>query len=146
MLHFSFVAVYALKNSNSASKISYYSTYYSYPYFHQNWNLFVPPPNSNYRLIAYTNSSEIDILKTILTEHRNNRFAGNEPLLIAVSNSIHYFEKNTLTKNCQITNDKNFAIIEHFSRNFLENEKQKLLKLLLIVTEVKTNTVKYYYN
>lgn len=146
LLHFSFVAVYALNSGDNPSKISYYSSYYAYPYFHQNWNLFVPPPSSNYKLIAYTDSAEIDIFKSILNNHTNNRFAGYEPLLISLSNSIHYFEKNTSAKNCNITNDKNFTIIEHFTRNYLKNKKQKLLKLLLIVAESKTDAIKYYYN
>lgn len=141
------MAVYAVKRDvPNPLKISYYATFYAYPYFHQNWNLFVPPPSINYKLIAYTTNGEIDIFKAILIKHRRNRFAGNEPIVLALSNSIHYFEKNTAVNNCNVANDENFKIVEHFTKNYLSVDNQNLLKLLLIVTEIKTNTIKYYYN
>jgi hypothetical protein len=146
LLHFLLVTVYANKPTTNRTKIDYYASFYVYPYFHQNWNLFVPPPSSNYSLIAYTDKGEIDIFKTILTKHRNNRFAGNEPLVIALTNSIHYFEKNVTTKNCKITDDKNFKIIEHFVKNYLAEKKTDAFKLILLTSDLVTKQNRYYYN
>jgi len=146
LLHFSFVCIYATNTGQKKSKISYYSAFYTYPYFHQNWNLFVPPPGSNYNLIVYNDSIKMDIFSEILTKHQTNRLAGYEPLLIALSNSIHYFEKNTMLKNGKVQNDKNFTIIEHFAKNYLAKKKIHSFKLIMLTSDLLTKKTRYYYN
>ena len=146
LLHFGFVSIYATNIARKLSKISYYSSYYAYPFFHQNWNLFVPLPTTNYQLIAYNDSVKINVFNEILTKHQTNRLAGYEPILIAISNSIHYFEKNTVLKNVKIQNDKNFTIIEHFTNNYLQTKKITKFKLILTASDVITKENRYYYN
>src|SRR4051812_31267263 len=87
--HFILICSYLIKPN-------LYSISYTYPFFHQNWNLFVPPPNSNYYLYVYNKNStaeSMDVFGEILMGHQKNRFRGYGPILIALSNSIHYFEK-----------------------------------------------------
>lgn len=144
LVHFLGVAIYCLKGQKPNSKLSYYASFYVYPYFHQNWNLFVPPPTKNYRLIAYNTNIKKDVFIELLTNHKANRLAGYEPLLIALSNSIYYFEIGTNLKNGKVIDDKNFEIISHFISNYLYRENH--LKIILVVVDVNTKKERLYYN
>ena len=144
LVHFLGVAIYCLNGQKPNSKLSYYASFYAYPYFHQNWNLFVPPPTKNYRLIAYNTNIKKDVFNELLAKHKANRLAGYEPLLIALSNSIYYFENSTKLKKGKVVNDKNFEIISHFIRNYLCRETH--LKIILVVVDVNTKQERVYYN
>ncbi len=135
--------------------MDYYAEAYVYPYFHQNWNLFAPPPSSNYTLFAtYNNNGNktTDVFNEILIKHQTNRLLGYEPLLIAFSNSIHYFEKNTLLKdalNGPVYDDLYFSMLEHSVKTYLEvKNKIKLshVTLLLIVEDNPTKKQRLYFS
>jgi hypothetical protein len=126
-----------------------------YPYFNQGWNLFVPPPDCNYRLFAeYENKGtrKKDIFQEVLLQHQNNRFKGYGPLLLAFSNSIYYFEKTTeLQKqlNGPVLRDSYFEIIENTALNYLratEHKKIEKAKLLLVIENINSGTSRVYYN
>ena len=128
------------------NKISYYSSFYCYPYFHQNWNLFVPPPTNNYTLIVYNDSIKINVFNELLIKHQNNKLGGYEPILLALSNSIHYFDKNTILKSGKVTNDKNFVIVEHFVKKYLYKKTKQPLNIILIINDVLIKQNRLYYN
>src|SRR5947208_757192 len=89
MAHFTLICSYL-------AKPNFCSVFYSYPFFNQNWSLFVPPPNCNYNLYVYRKEDKSqckDLFSEILIKHQKNRLKGNQALLTALSNSIHYFEK-----------------------------------------------------
>ena len=88
----------------------------------------------------------LDIFNDILTKHQTNRFAGYEALLIALSNSLHYFEKNTTLKNGKVQNDKNFAIIQHFTKKYLQSKKIHSFKLIMLTSDVITKKTRCYYD
>lgn len=140
------ITFYCLKNPESKSKISYYAKFYTYPFFHQNWNLFVPPPSSNYQLIACNGTSKTNIFNDILIKHQTNRLAGYETFVLALSNSIHYFEKNTKVKSGLIKNDANFKIVSHFVNNYLHLKTQNMSKIIIIITNISTKENRFYYN
>jgi hypothetical protein len=153
--HFVLVIIYANPFEHSKTKIDYYAQFYAYPYFHQNWNLFAPPPTSNYTLLATYNHNGIktkDVFNEMLIEHQTNRLSGYEPLLIAFSNSIHYFEKNTQLKkaiNGAMIGDSYFSMLEHSVIKYLEiKNKVKLsqIGLILIVKDMDTKKQRIYFN
>lgn len=114
----------------------------------------MPVPDSNYRLYCeYKNHGvkKIDLFNEVLLKHQTNRFAGYEPVLIAFTNCIHYFEKNTTEQkqlNGPITNDLNFEILKQLTKNYIEySEKIKIkqIKITLVVNQTITNKQRIYY-
>jgi hypothetical protein len=145
-VHFSLLFLYPFKPNK-------FSSFYTYPYFYQDWRLFVPPPDSNYKLYAmYENKGNqvTDVFTEIMYKHQSNRISGTEPLLIAFSNSIHYFEKETTPG--KITDSREgtkFSLIEKFAKNYIEQTRSiKLneLKVILVVTSTGSPQTKVYYN
>lgn len=141
--------------STQNSRVFYWSQYYTYPYFQQTWALFAPPPSCNYSLIAgFENNGQqkTDVLAEILNKHRSNRLKGYEPLLIALINSIHYFEKKSPLQNNvngPIINSNDWEVLQKVVLNYLRYTRQgnvTNLKLTLLVSNIKDNHKKIYYN
>jgi len=134
--HFTFLFFYQFKPNK-------YSFFYVYPYFHQSWNLFVPPPHKNYHLYAiYDNGIErTDVFQELLLKHQSNRLAGYEPFVIGLSNTIHYYENEN--------SETNFLMLEKFVKQYLQYSRKKKitdLKLLLVVNSVSDGSSKVYHN
>ncbi|MEO6303005.1 MAG: DUF5819 family protein [Bacteroidia bacterium] len=155
LIHFSCLLIYPKPISSQKNKAEFYAQAYIYPYFHQNWNLFAPVPNSNYNLYCeYENNGiqKTDLFAEIKTIHQTNRFKGYGPLVVAFANGIHYFEKNAKQQqpmNGPISSDLNFKIIQQAAKNYLEYSKKiqiSKLKMILVVTETLTNKQKVYFN
>lgn len=147
-LHFFIVFNYNFSASNN-SKVSYYYTYYGYPYFHQNWNLFAPVPKQNYELFVFNNGLVINVLGDVLQKHKKNRFSGNEGLLIAFTNSIHYFVSSTTVNSGLVINNNNFEMLGFSVKNYLKNKtefRNAQPNILLKVTEINTKKIRYFYN
>ena len=155
IIHFSFAFIYSKPVLSQKGKLDYYSQGYIYPYFHQNWNLFVPIPQSNYKLFCeFENNGlkNIDVLAEIRITHQTNRLKGYEPFLVAFTNSIFFFENSTSQNNSINTcfvNDDSFKIIERAAKNYLEYTRKikiQKLKVILVTTQTLTNKQKIYFN
>lgn len=144
LAHFLFLSSYVFKPNK-------YSFFYCYPYFHQNWNLFIPPPENNYNLyVFYTDENKIkqkaDIFRELLVVHQSNRINGTEPLLLALSNTIHYFENESKPG---YASENNFKMIEVFAKNYLQHTRHvKIidLKLILLVSGPDSIKTRIFYN
>ena len=155
-MHFIWILIYANPfPAATKQKMEYYAQWYVYPYFNQNWNLFVPPPNTNYKLlVSYEDHGKhyTDIFNEILVKHQTNRLSGNSAVLLAFSNSIHYFEKNTKQQkqlNGPIKNDLYFQILEQSAKNYIRSSRGiniNQIKIYLCVETLGTNKMKVYYN
>jgi len=152
--HFTFIFFYALP-FGTKNKFTFFSQAYVYPFFHQNWNLFAPVPDSNYRLfVEYRKESvhKTDLFSDLVAKHQSNRLAGYGTLVLVFSNSIHYFEKNTgllSSLNGPVVNDEYFMIIEHEVNNYLvtiEKIKPQKIKITLVVENVLTKKQRVYFN
>ncbi|MCW3075431.1 MAG: hypothetical protein JWO32_40 [Bacteroidetes bacterium] len=135
-LHFTLLSVYIFKPGKL-------SVLYVYPYFHQNWNVFVPPPQANYNLYALFDGKRIDVFAELNQRHQNNRFSGNEPLLLGLINCIHYFE----SEQNPVTNGANFKMIERFTKHYLQQTRHlkiKQLRLILLVSKPNNPALVYY--
>jgi hypothetical protein len=154
LMHFTFVFFYAFP-FKTKNKLAFFSQAYVYPLFQQNWNLFAPVPDANYRLfVTYQKSGKqsIDLFTRIVTQHQAKRLSGCGPFVLAFSNSIHYFERNTVFRkkiNGPIVDDINFSIIEHAAYQYLRGHQKisaQKIKLILVVDEVQTNKQRIYFN
>ena len=154
LFHFTMLLVYR-QGIAPKSKPDFYSLAYVYPFFQQSWQLFAPPPESNYRLYASfecDGKQKKDIFSEILETHQSNRLLGYEPLILAFTNSIHYFEKNTSLRkplNGPIMDDLYFIILEHDALNYLKytyGEKVRNVRLILVVNDFKTGESRVYFD
>jgi len=155
-VHFVFIAIYTFPfQPANKNKISYYAQWYAYPFFNQNWNLFVPAPNTNYKcFVSYENNGvqQLDLLEEILNKHQSNRYLGYSSIVLAFVNSMHYFEKNSPLQeklNGPIKDDLNFTILETSAKNYIEVTRGievKNFKLILFVETLVSKQQKVYFN
>lgn len=154
-IHFGSVFIYSKPIDSQKQKVEFYAQAYVYPYFHQNWNLFVPIPDANYKLFCeFENNGKqiVDLFEEITIKHQTNRLLGFDPLIVAFSNSFHFFESNDQYKkimNGPIQNDLNFSMIEHAAKNYLEYTRKikiQKVKLMLVTQQTFTNKQKIYFN
>ena len=88
----------------------------------------------------------------ILLKHQCNRLGGQGPLLLALANSIHYFEKNTELRqrlNGPVKNDLYFQIVENGALNYIRSTRDispREIKMRLVVEDVKSGAEKVYFN
>lgn len=157
LVHFVLIFTYANPfPPKEKTKLDYYSQTYAQPYFHQTWNLFVPPPSANYTLLVkYINQNKIvetvDIFADVLHRHQANRLRGYGPLLIGLVNSIHYVEKNELIEGPTagfLRRDVNFLVMEQAALQYLRYKtKTEILstELLLLVSDHPSGRLRAYY-
>ncbi|MDP1802071.1 MAG: DUF5819 family protein [Bacteroidota bacterium] len=153
-VHFGSVFLYSKPFVSAKTKQEFYAQAYIYPYFHQNWNLFAPPPDANYKLYCtFENNGkqQLDLFSEIKTVHQSNRLKGYGSVLIALSNSIYLFEKNAAQKplNGSMENNVSFKIIKHIAKNYLENTRNiqlSDLRLILVVNQIPTTKQRIYFN
>jgi hypothetical protein len=155
VVHFTALLIYANPIEHSKVKIDYWSQAYVYPFFEQGWSLFVPAPTSNYKLYAeFENNGKqkADVFNEVVIQHQSNRLKGYGPLLLALSNSIHYFEKTTHARealNGPITGDAYFHIVEHFVKNYVQYTRKvhlEKLKIILVVEDIVSKEKRIYFN
>ena len=154
LMHFSLVVIYANPFHGRINRTGYLAGAYVYPYFHQSWSLFVPAPTCNYSLFAKADGDTFstDVFNELVIKHQENRFYGYGPLVIAFSNSMHYFETNTRlrhTLNGPVKEDKFFAMIENAAEKYLQHSRKRKVtkvKLILVVEGVATKERRGYYN
>lgn len=154
-LHFALILIYTNPIPHAKSKIDYYCEWYIYPYFTQNWTLFAPIPNTNYNLfVKYEDNGlqQADIFNELLIEHQRNRFKGRGALLLAFTNSIHYFEKSTEeleVLNGPIKNDLYFQMLEQESLYYIQSTRSikiDSIKIQLLVQSTGSKKSRVYFN
>lgn len=154
-IHFTAVLFYAIP-LNQKSKLYHYAFAYVYPYFHQNWTIFVPPPTENFNIYVNYKTKNAhrdwrDIFFEINTSHQKNRLAGNEFKLLAFANALRYYaisakphSKLIKTNNTNV----NYLVLEKTIKQYLTlKEKQNIyeLKIILGIRPVSCDTCKYYH-
>lgn len=115
----------------------------------------MPPPNTNYRLfVEYDEqgTKRTDIFQEALLKHQSNRFRGYGPLVLALTNSIHYFEKNTTLQkalNGPVKEDLYFKMLRKTACNYLSatrGKKLELRKITLVVCDIHSGSSKVYFD
>jgi hypothetical protein len=111
----------------------------------------VPVPENNYNLYAACNGKPLtDIYKNLLESHRENRIKGNEMLLMAFSNYIHFFETRTFQKEPlnKVETDLNFRMLVYASKKYLgcTSADAGNVKIILVVHNARFNKRMVYFN
>lgn len=149
------IAIFANPYNKTKTRLNFYADWYVYPYFSQNWNLFAPAPDTNYKVfVEYEDHGKqnTDLFQELLLTHQSNRLKGYGPLVLAFSNTIHYFEKSTVLQkklNGPINGDTYFSILEKSVLNYLRSTRKmdlKYVKIQLVVQTLDSKEMKVYYN
>jgi hypothetical protein len=150
------VILYSFPGRSTASKPYILSYVYIYPYFHQNWSLFVPSPKQNFNLYIRYKVSGIqkdweDIFYELNTAHQSNRLSG-ESLLLAFSNALRYYATSVKEHDEIFSNknaDINFSVLEKMVRAYITDHEKKEIQNLEIIVSIKyihsTNCHSHYY-
>lgn len=150
-VHFTAIFLYALP-TNSENKFKYLVFPYVYPYFHQDWRMFAPIPKQNFNVYVKHDSKDWkDIFYTVNSAHQKNRLAGNEALLLALSNSLRYYASSVeeITKSeSDDASNINFVVLRKIVRNYLALENGTDVKNVEIIIGIKDveRKVKHYHH
>ncbi|MGZ3931501.1 MAG: DUF5819 family protein [Bacteroidia bacterium] len=144
LLHFTAVVLYAFPGRSTTSKSYILSYVYIYPWFHQSWSLFVPPPKQNFNLyVRYRVQGQQrewrDLFAELNAAHQKNRFSG-EALLLAFSNSLRYYATSAKEQNevfSDKTADLNFSVLEKITEAYLSHAEKSPLANLEIIVRIK---------
>ena len=154
-LHFIAILCYVSPIKISSVKLQNLSSYYVYPFFHQQWALFAPIPKKRMALyVRYTiNNRWSDWENTLqkqINRHQTNVTKGNETKVLLFSNSLTYFfnsqqvEKQVYTQDID---DVNFQIIKYEVKNEIsQNGKiSGITNFEIIATCIEGTASKAYY-
>jgi hypothetical protein len=146
LFHFGTMGLYTwrLKSSNPPAG---WLRSYGESFFHQDWKLFVPPPEANYRLfVQLTNGQYYDLLADIRQEHQKNRLAAKGHLLISFVNYIYMFEQNTKAEGGQIINDPYFNLLQNSVQQYSRAQQLPLKAPCVLVLLVEEKKTRIYFN
>ena len=143
--HFVMIVTYDLFPNNISQG-------YVYPLFHQYWRLFVPPPEGNYEVIKLTSEGKsVNVMEHCNSGVKRNLIFGNETKVLSMTNAIHVFERNALSRGFihgNATGDENFAILRKIICNAcIEDKKQQISRLILIIKpHMRNGAIRVYYS
>lgn len=151
-MHFLFISNFAYPlNTERETKFDFYSFTYAYPYFVQDWRLFTPCPNNNFTVYAkykVNNQTHYALpLQEVL--YNRNLFTGKEFLTFSITGSAGYVADDEKERKAGITPfviNQNYYIFRHVVLNYLNHKHHHQitdLKLILLLTDIKTKQKKY---
>ena len=143
MVHFACILTYAYPlDSEKNSKMDYYSFWYVYPYYKQDWRLFTPCPDFNFRICAaYRVNNEMHYSQPLVEAlHQRNLFTGKEFLMLTLSNASGYFARDPSEKNRSILRTAIYRYLNNKHNSTISD-----LHILVELTEIKTNKVNHFY-
>lgn len=154
-LHFLLIFNYAapLKINHSLTSAS---NIYCYPFFHQQWTVFVPTPTKQFDLYIRNGNSIswqpwINVTKALIKKNRKSIIMGKETEVLLVTNAINYLAYdlgNTTRIYARKPNIPSFNVLEHAARNYFRNyrcwKEGKQYEIAVISTSPK-KTIYYYF-
>lgn len=147
------VILYAFPERSKTGRSYFLSYAYIYPYFHQSWSLFVPPPRQNFNLYVRYKTKEkrtdwSDLFAELNTRHQSNRFAG-EATLLAFSNALRYYATSAGAESRIFPDlsDLNFSVLQRITEKYLiQKNKEPLHHLeMIVVIHDENGTYAHYY-
>lgn len=133
------------------------SQVYCYPYFHQQWTVFVPAPNMRFQLfVRNTQASEKNwmpvVSDAILNPERDQALIGNEIQSLIFDNAINYLVSDLGNANRVFLSRPqlpSFAILERAVYSYLYHARSTsgnaAYEILLLVTSPDQKPVAYYF-
>ena len=152
--HFMVIGMYSSPLSEKTLKPKAISQAYVYPFFHQDWGLFVPSPKCQFELYYRMKSdsgwsSWNNVFLVVMNKRRNNRLLGHEAEVLLFSNSMNYV-CHTLSSvsKCYLKEpqDINFKILKHEVISYIQNDGNHPTTLeILLTNKVHHITTAYYF-
>lgn len=130
-IHFFLVFIYTSPIRQSPLKLRVLAAYYISPFFHQNWRLFVPAPNTERRLyVRYLENNKWsdweDIFRKQVNEQRDGVILANEEEVLGLSLSLVYLS-DTEDQSQKIFDKEpskfNFQVVKKAAKQYLINHK-----------------------
>lgn len=154
--HFMFILIYSSPIHIKSPKINFLSHLYVYPFFDQNWELFVPAPNEQHMIfvrykVGNKYSNWQDILSQEIMNQRENKVLGNEARVLLFSKAV-IFEliklngsPSAIFKNAP-TNIE-FEVLKHEINQFLKSESNvaEMCEYEIMLTSLQHNHYNAYY-
>jgi hypothetical protein len=127
--------------ANEGSKFKFYVFPYVYPYFHQSWTLFAPVPKENFNVYVKHDGGEWeDLFYKLYSSNQNNRFGGNEALMLAFSNSLRYYASSVSELSSKEDDDDtnvNFVVLKKMIVNYYRSGKNPEVKNLEVIIRIR---------
>ncbi len=156
--HFVLIFIYSSPIKFRSEKIKFVSNYYTYPFFHQSWNLFVPAPKAEFHLyVRYYGKDKWyswqDVFQTQLNKRRNNPIKGAELKVLLFSTDMNYLS-GSLSETSRVYEvepmDVNFQILKHAVKQYIVNykcmKKATTFEIIFVRIENKQKIIQYYKN
>lgn len=150
LLIFNYVAPLKINHSiTSASNI------YCYPFFHQQWTVFVPTPTKQFDLYIRNGNGTswqpwINVTKALIKKNRKSILMGKETEVLLVTNAINYLAYDLGDTNRIYANKPNipsFNVLEQAARNYFRNYRcwKEGKRYEIAVTSASPKKTIYYY-
>lgn len=123
-------------------KLKYYVFPYIYPYFHQDWSMFVPVPTQNFNVYVRMNGEDWqDVIHDLNMKHQANRFGGNETSLLALTSALRFYSSTIEKEKSQIISDDNsnlnFEVVERIIKGYLVSKDKERLDGMEIIIRIR---------
>ena len=134
------------------------SNRYCYPFFHQQWTVFVPTPNKQFDLYIRNGNATswqqwINVTKILIQKNRKNIIMGKETEVLLVTNAINYLAYDLGDTNRiyeQKPNLPSFKVLEHAARNYFRNyrcwREGKQYEIAVVAKSPEKTTYYYFKN
>lgn len=156
--HFTLIFIYSSPLKIKSEKLKFVSNSYTYPFFHQTWNLFVPAPKAKFNLYTrYYGKAKWndwqDLFQTQLNKRHNNLIKGTELKVLLFSTAMSYLS-GSVNKTHMVyelePSDIEFLILKHAVKQYIVNYKcmnaAGKFEIMFVRTEGEQKTVQYYQN
>ena len=155
--HFILVLNYAAP-VKAVEKLNAASTFYCYPYFYQQWTVFVPAPERKLNLYMRAGKDGdwqpwFSITEEVIRNNRRMPAFGSEAEALLVTNASSYLSGD-LGKHRAVYRSRplfrSFAVLEHAARHYFHHsarsKKEKEYELLLTVSADGETRAWYFKN
>ncbi len=156
--HFLFIIHYSSPVKITGKTFNAITALYGYPYFHQQWTVFVPTPVKKFDLYLRKGSALhwqpwINVTQGLINKNRLKVFSGRETEVLLITNSINYLSYDIGEIN-KVFAEKpslpSFTVLEYAVRHYFKHhkhfEKDKNYEMLLITASAGKTTAYYFKN
>lgn len=159
-LHFILILNYAAP-VKAGGKLNTASVFYCYPYFHQQWAVFVPAPKKQFRLYMRAGKDGdwqpwFSLSGELIQKNRRFPGLGAEPEVLLLTNAMNYLytdlderpvEGNALYKDRP--SFPSFAIVERAAKHYFHHsprsKREKEFELLFTATDAEGKMQAWYF-
>ncbi|MES2133027.1 MAG: DUF5819 family protein [Bacteroidota bacterium] len=134
------------------------SNRYCYPFFHQQWTVFVPTPTRQFDLYIRNGNGTswqlwMNVTKTLIKKNRKSIIMGKETEVLLVTNAINYLVYDLGDTNHvyeQKPDLPSFKVLEHAARNYFRNyrcwKEGKQYEMAVVAKSPEKTTYYYFKN